>query len=152
MFFASDNWRKCNVSNGTSAEQALIGTLSRLACSLAGSLLVTSGFCNARMADSAPRNGELACKACYLADFSTQLVWIALDDHDAKVADGRELTKRNLVSAKPQTVPCQTLTGTEQARIRNRGTRFDLPASCTFTWTLTYHMSKTSDRPVLRPV
>jgi hypothetical protein len=97
-----------NFARWKSPEQALMGTLSRLACSPAGCLLVTSGFCRARLADSAPGIGGLACKPCYLADYSAQTVWIALDARDTRVAVGRELTKSNLLSDRPQTLPFET--------------------------------------------
>jgi hypothetical protein len=71
-FFEDRNRTDYSAVNVTRAEQALIGTLSRLGCSPADSLLVTSGFCIAQVADSAPGIGGLAWKACYLADFSAQ--------------------------------------------------------------------------------
>jgi hypothetical protein len=66
-----------------------------LACFPADCFRVTSGFCKAQLANSAPRNHGPAQKTPYLENFSALAASIALDARDAKLAVGRELTKGN---------------------------------------------------------
>jgi len=65
----------------------------------AGYLLVTSGFCNPGLADSALGIIGLARKTRYLGKILGSTVSIALDAPDTKLAVGRELTESNLLSA-----------------------------------------------------